>query len=57
MDDVAVGQAQGREFAQGVVVDQCKVRVDWRQHAILQGHAVLLAGFVEQHHDFANEGR
>ncbi|MCY1375252.1 hypothetical protein D9M69_626580 [compost metagenome] len=33
MDDVAIGQAQGRDFAQGVVVDQGQVRVDRGEHA------------------------
>ncbi|MNF94048.1 hypothetical protein D3C84_767460 [compost metagenome] len=57
VDDVAIGQAQGGDFAQRVVVDQRQVRVDRGEHAVLQGHTVLLTGFVQQHHDFTNEGR
>ncbi|MNO51007.1 hypothetical protein D3C76_413970 [compost metagenome] len=56
MDDIAIGQAQGRDFAQGVVVDQGRVRGYRGEDAGLQRHAVLLTGFVQQHHDFANEG-
>ncbi|MNU96767.1 hypothetical protein D3C71_868170 [compost metagenome] len=56
VDDVAVGQAQGGDFAQGVVIDQRQIRIDRGEHAVLQGHAVLLTGFVQQHHDFTDEG-
>jgi hypothetical protein len=57
MDHRPVGQAQGRDLAQRVVIDQRTVRLDRRELAQLQRHAVLLAGFVQQHQDFADEGR
>jgi len=57
VDDVTVGQAQGGDLAQRVVFVQCQIGADRRQHAGLQGHAIRLTGFVQQHHDFADEGR
>ena len=55
MDDRAVGQAQGRDLAQRVVGVELGARADRGEHAVLQGNAILLTGFVEQDHYFAHE--
>ncbi|MNF52161.1 hypothetical protein D3C84_335030 [compost metagenome] len=53
---IAVGQAQCRDLAQRVVLVQRGVGADRAELAVLQGHAVQLTGFVQQHHHFAHVG-
>ncbi|MNL90130.1 hypothetical protein D3C87_2209430 [compost metagenome] len=56
MQDVAIGQAQGRDLAGGVVQVQLAVRADRAQSDAVDGNTVQLSGLVQQDHDFADEG-
>ncbi|MNP84098.1 hypothetical protein D3C76_1832560 [compost metagenome] len=56
MQDVTISQAQGRDLAGGVVFVQGADRADRAQGDGVDGNTVQLPGFVQQDHDFADEG-